>query len=69
MIRERTSVRSSSLLRWLPGRGTRAARGDAHYGVVSVESVLYTAPMVRSASESVDAADPVFLLNTDMWDM
>jgi hypothetical protein len=59
--------------RWSRATGsTRSGHpraGDAHYGVVEARHVLYAVPMVRSAREAADAADPVFFLNTDMWDL
>ena len=43
--------------------------GAAHYGVVDARHLLYVAPVVRSARDAPDAPDPVFFLNTDMWDL
>ena len=42
---------------------------DPHYGVVDAAHLLYAVPMVRRVTEAVDATDPVFFLDTDMWDL
>lgn len=59
--------------RWSRATGsTRSGHpraGAAHYGVVDARHLLYAVPLVRSARDAADAADPVFLLNTDMWDL
>ena len=43
--------------------------GAPHFGLVDVSSVLYAAPMVRSLEDAHDAADPLYRLNTDAWEM
>ena len=43
--------------------------GAPHFGLVDVSSVLYAVPMVRSLEDAHDAADPLYRLNTDAWEM
>ena len=43
--------------------------GAPHFGLVDVSSVLYAVPMVRSLEDAPDAADPLYRLNTDAWEM
>ena len=50
-------------------RGGHPTAGAAHYGVIATEHIMYVAPMIRLPSAAADAADPVFLLDTDMWDL
>ena len=46
------------------------AAGDAHYGVIAAEAVLYRAPLIRLFRHGPsDPDDPTFFLNTDMWDL
>ena len=47
-------------------RGHPPALG-AHYGVVLAEAVMYHAPIVASISDGLNAADPLFRLNTDAY--
>ena len=59
--------------RWNPhpggGRFTgHPACGAAHYGIVDITQVMYTAPMLSGVAEQLDATDPLFRLNTDMWE-
>ena len=44
------------------------AAGQPHYGVVGAEAVLHAAPMIPTLATYLQT-DPMFLLNTDMWDM
>ena len=41
--------------------------GSPHYGIVDVRSVMYVAPLLTSLADPIDAVDPTFRLNTDMW--
>ena len=43
--------------------------GAPNFGIVDVSSVLYAVPMVRSLEDAHDAADPLYRLNTDAWEM
>ena len=43
------------------------AGGGVHYGVVRCSQVLYRAPLIPSLADALDALDPLFRLNTDMW--
>ena len=43
--------------------------GAPNFGVVDVSSVVYAAPLVRSLEDAHDAADPLYRLNTDAWEM
>ena len=59
--------------RWNPhpggGRFTgHPAYGSAHYGVVDITHVMYVVPMLPSLAEPLDSTDPLFKLNTDMWE-
>ena len=59
--------------RWNPhpggGRFTgHPAYGTAHYGVVDITQIMYVAPMLPSLAEPLDSTDPLFKLNTDMWE-
>ena len=59
--------------RWNPhpggGRFTgHPAYGSAHYGVVDITQVMYVVPMLPGLAEPLDSTDPLFRLNTDMWD-
>ena len=59
--------------RWSVFPGSRFAghppTGAQHFGVIDVSSVMYAAPMVRSLEDAHDAADPLYRLNTDAWEM
>ena len=44
------------------------AYGVAHYGVVDITQVMYVVPMLPALAEPLDATDPLFRLNTDMWE-
>ena len=50
-------------------RSGHPAAGDAHYGVISAEHVLYRVPMVPLFRHTTTETDPTFFLNTDMWDL
>ena len=53
-------------------RSTRTghpAAGAPHYGVVSVEHVLYRVPMIPLFRHAPGEVDPTFFLDTDMWDL
>ena len=59
--------------RWSRATGsTRSGHptaGDAHYGVITAESVLYRAPLIPLFRHMPSDPDPTFFLNTDMWDL
>ena len=40
---------------------------SVHYGVVLAEAIMYRAPIVASISDGLQAADPLFRLNTDAY--
>ena len=44
------------------------AYGVAHYGVVDITQLMYVVPMLPALAEPLDAKDPLFRLNTDMWE-
>ena len=43
--------------------------GSPHYGVVNASHILYVVPMIRRFKSRATDTDPVFFLNTDMWDL
>ena len=43
--------------------------GAPNFGVVDVSSVVYAAPLVPSLEDAHDAADPLYRLNTDAWEI
>ena len=54
-----------------PGGGRfvgHPAHGVAHYGVVDITQLMYVVPMLPALAEPLDAKDPLFRLNTDMWE-
>ena len=69
----RTGLRVQLVAYWsLTTGSTRSGHpraGEPHYGVVVASHLLYSVPMVRSAASMLDARDPVFFLDTDMWDL
>ena len=59
--------------RWSRATGATASghprAGDQHFGVVAMDAVLYAVPMIPIFRFTPDAADPIFFLNSDMWDI
>ena len=55
--------------RWATNTGSYKRghpRHGTHYGIVSTDQLKYRAPIFPGPSESVDAADPLLRLITDM---
>ena len=57
--------------RWESHPGSRRIghprAGTPKYGVVSLSRVRYRAPIIASIADALDATDPLFRLNTDMY--
>ena len=68
----REAVGPFEAFRWSKRPGSRRHRGhpranSPHYGVVSCEQVRYRAAIIASLADALDAEDPLFRLNTDMY--